>query len=365
MFSKCWWYWHVCAFKISLVLLVIVVAVGEVGCFWWAFFTWRVPDNSSDSLNLLLISDSHILGYKYECPGMCGYITRLDSDWYLKKAFSLALTSFSPDAVIHLGDIFDEGSIGTDYQFVEYKTRHDNIFNTPDGISRIHVAGDNDIGGEWSDSMTEQKVSRFSRHFGSINDVIKLKTFQIVKINSVSLLRGRPFKAERTTYNKTLDFIEKLPSKLDKDKISILIGHLPVTDISERQAVPLRKLINAVQPRYAFSGHLHYPATLQHKIGSVTFTEYVVPTCSYRMGTNMIGAAIAVLGVDGSIQYSALPLPRRYPFFGAYLVTLCICLVLGLPWLMSLMIFIVRLLRNRLTGRKCCLLILKLKECGK
>ena len=71
------------------------------------------------------------------------------------------------------------------------------------------------------------------------NNSIVIKFSQI---NSVSLLRGRPFKAERTTYNKTLDFIEKLPSKLDKDKISILIGHLPVTDISERQAVPLRKV---------------------------------------------------------------------------------------------------------------------------
>ena len=26
------------------------------------------------------------------------------------------------------------------------------------------------------------------------------------------------------------------------------------------------------------------------------FTEYVVPTCSYRMGTDKIGAAVAVIG---------------------------------------------------------------------
>ena len=39
-----------------------------------------------------------------------------------------------------------------------------------------------------------------------------------------------------------MDFIDNLSSKLDKDKISILIGHVPLDDISERQQVPLRKV---------------------------------------------------------------------------------------------------------------------------
>ena len=34
--------------------------------------------------------------------------------------------------------------------------------------------------------MTEGKVLRFSRGFGSINDVIKLKSFQIVKVSKAS-----------------------------------------------------------------------------------------------------------------------------------------------------------------------------------
>ena len=36
--------------------------------------------------------------------------------------------------------------------------------------------------------------------------------------------------------------------------------------------------------------------TFEHKFGSEKFTEYVVPTCSYRMGTDKMGAAVAVLG---------------------------------------------------------------------
>lgn len=42
--------------------------------------------------------------------------------------------------------------------------------------------------------------------------------------------------------------------------------------------------------------------TIYHRRGSVTVTEYVVPTCSYRMGTNRMGAAIAVLGKAEKIR---------------------------------------------------------------
>ena len=37
-------------------------------------------------------------------------------------------------------------------------------------------------------------------------------------------------------------------------------------------------------------------ATINHKIGTATFTEHVVPTCSYRMGTEKMGFAVAVIG---------------------------------------------------------------------
>ncbi|XP_020618526.1 metallophosphoesterase 1 homolog [Orbicella faveolata] len=340
-------YWLSCAFKFSLFLLFIVLAVGEFGCFWWAFCTWRIPKTSRDSLNLLFVSDSQIQGYKGERPGILGSIARLDSDWYLTKAFFLALSSFSADAVIHLGDLLDEGYIATDDEFQEYKVRHDKIFNTPDRISRIHVAGDNDIGGESRDIITEKTVSRFSENFGPINDILRLKSLQIVKINSLSFLRRWPLRDEQTNYNNTMNFIKELPLKLHKDKISILIGHVPLGLTNKYQVGPMMKLINAVKPRYAFSGHTHKSASFEHEIGSVVFTEYVVPTCSYRMGTDKIGAAVAVIDVDGSIDFSVLPLPTRYPFFYAYLVVLCVCVTLAL-----LILFILRPCFNGIFNRR-------------
>ena len=71
-------------------------------------------------------------------------------------------------------------SVSASYLF---QARHDRIFHTPAGVYRIHIAGDNDIGGESSDIITEEEVARFSANMGPLNDVIKLKyTFQIVKV---------------------------------------------------------------------------------------------------------------------------------------------------------------------------------------
>lgn len=64
-----------------------------------------------------------------------------------------------------------------------FQVRYDKIFNIFDGIFRIYVVGDNDIGGESMDVIIEKIVLRFLENFGFINDVLRLKVFQIVKVN--------------------------------------------------------------------------------------------------------------------------------------------------------------------------------------
>lgn len=62
------------------------------------------------------------------------------------------------------------------------------------------------------------------------------------QINSLSFLRRRPLRDEQTNYNNTIDFIEELPSKLHKDKMAILIGHIPLGITNKMQVVQMTKV---------------------------------------------------------------------------------------------------------------------------
>ena len=62
------------------------------------------------------------------------------------------------------------------------------------------------------------------------------------QINSLSFLRRWPHRDELTNYNNTIHFIEELPLKLHKDKISILIGHIPLGITNKIQVVPTTKV---------------------------------------------------------------------------------------------------------------------------
>jgi len=62
------------------------------------------------------------------------------------------------------------------------------------------------------------------------------------QINSLSFLRRGPLRDEQISYNDTISFIEELPLKLHKDKISILIGHVPLGYTNKKHFVPIMKV---------------------------------------------------------------------------------------------------------------------------
>lgn len=56
-------------------------------------------------------------------------------------------------------------------------------------------------------------------------------------MNSLIFRRVKPLKDEWAIYKKTLAFIDELPSKLDKDKTTILIGHIVLNMLNNKIAV--------------------------------------------------------------------------------------------------------------------------------
>lgn len=65
---------------------------------------------------------------------------------------------------------------------------------------------------------------------------------ELPQINSLSFLRRSPLRDEQRNYNNTILFIEELLSKLDKNKISILIAHVPLGLTNKNQVVPVMKV---------------------------------------------------------------------------------------------------------------------------
>ncbi|KAK3703619.1 hypothetical protein QZH41_019164, partial [Actinostola sp. cb2023] len=208
-------------------------------------------------------------------------------------------------------DLIDEGCTATDQEFLEYKNalqlsllcvihfqeRFQSIFYVPDGIHTIYLAGDNDVCGEGPDILTSHNVERFTKYFGPVNDVINIKSYQFVKINTVSFLRFSPpaYKEEKPTYDSTLSFFRDISSHLRDGSTVILLAHVPLPYLPSNL---YDKFLSKLKPKVSLAGHLHKDIQVYHnpkKSGDATFWEYVIPTCSYRMGTKQIGAGVLII----------------------------------------------------------------------
>ena len=49
----------------------------------------------------------------------------------------------------------------------------------------IHLSGDNDIGGEGSDPMSDNKRIRFEKHFGPLMEVVHYKHIAFFKVGRI------------------------------------------------------------------------------------------------------------------------------------------------------------------------------------
>ena len=61
--------------------------------------------------------------------------------------------------------------------------------------------------------------------------------FYLLQVNTLSLRRSKPFKDEEKAHNKTLEFTDELPSKLDGTNSSILISHTTLKRISNKATI--------------------------------------------------------------------------------------------------------------------------------
>ncbi|XP_017777817.1 PREDICTED: uncharacterized protein C630.12 isoform X2 [Nicrophorus vespilloides] len=276
---------------------------------------WNQLDCKQKCNRILLVADPQLIGLKNEVLHFLTPLTIWDSDRYLRKTYEDVYKFTEPDIVIFLGDLFDEGSTATNSEYKSYADRFFNVFNIPSNFAKtIYIPGDNDIGGEGYEIVKGDSLMNFEDVFFQ-QDVLDVGTNTFYKINR--LTKTWPKMQEDKEFYKV-------------DKIRIGLSHVPLIF---QPGGFVEKVIRNLEPHVIFAAHEHKSmiVTMDGILQTVrklipvseedndvyTFTlgmtdmyEFVVPTCSYRMGTKRIGYGFATIE-NGEINYTVLWSPSR------------------------------------------------------
>lgn len=90
------------------------------------------------------------------------------------------------DVVCFMGDLMDEGSVATDEAHARYAERFRSIFATSSNVALMHIPGDNDIGGEGSDRVTDRKVKRFKNAFDEHSSIVMGNRYRLINTNMMT-----------------------------------------------------------------------------------------------------------------------------------------------------------------------------------
>ncbi|XP_026472166.1 uncharacterized protein LOC113376458 isoform X2 [Ctenocephalides felis] len=253
-----------------------------------------------------------------------------DINNFIKKNFELAVEKFKPEAVVFLGDVMDEGSIAGEEEFSRYLSRLKSIFLENDKLQYIWIPGDNDIGGEGFEKVSASKLLQFHDTFGHENPV-PLNGINFIKVNR--LIHEKP----------QGKWTEKL-----SNRTNVVISHMPLL---LAPGIYSKTIINQLNPSVIFSAHEHKSFSIKmnkflsgqktvthitkadkkvkrYRIGGDVIHEFIVPTCSYRMGVEESGFGAAVINGYGSyLDYTVLWLPSRLQTLRNYLYFTCILII--------------------------------------
>ncbi|KAF5293011.1 hypothetical protein FQA39_LY13780 [Lamprigera yunnana] len=309
----------------------IVQVIEVVWYYYLVLIKWYPIEcgNRDQCTKILLIADPQIIGLRQEFLHFLTPLTIWDSDRYLSKTYSHAFKFTEPNVVIFLGDLFDEGSTATDEEFKIYLERFFTIF-PKSNITYIWIPGDNDIGGEFTDFITANKIQRFNKGFAQ-DDIVVYKNIRFLKVNR--LTHQMPTAKNLTTTNFT----------------NIILSHINILPLP---TLFVDKVLDEFRPKVLFTAHTHKATIVTTKeesrndrlitpvndhatelyrydLNQQNIIEAVVPTCSYRMGTSKIGYGFAVLE-SNILTYTVLWTPSRF----LQLIIYGVCCILLLFYLL-------------------------------
>ncbi|XP_047739572.1 metallophosphoesterase 1 isoform X1 [Hyalella azteca] len=266
------------------------------------FCTW--PDSSNaavqgEVVRTMVVADTHLLGSRNG-----HWFDKLRREWQMHRAFQTAVFLHSPDLVIFLGDLFDEGKWCSTEEFSEYVKRFSTIFALPNATQLIVVAGNHDIGFHYS--INPALAGRFEVAFRTASvSAVSVRGVLFVGVNSMAMHGDDCFLCADAT--KKLKQLHKElqcrqgagPCDAEAEKFlpaddghafsrPVLLQHYPLYRESDKHcdgydAAPpgsrdllfrerweclsqqaSQQLLSLLQPQLVLSGHTHHGCTTLH-----------------------------------------------------------------------------------------------------
>ncbi|KAK4299023.1 hypothetical protein Pmani_028660 [Petrolisthes manimaculis] len=318
---------------IIVTVVMLVVLVNEWLSYTFTAVRWpSVPSTQGDSVRVLFAADPQILSFQSDSePAFpLNLVTIWDADRFVSRGFHLALWWTRPDIVVFLGDLLNDGSIFNDSDFNSSLHHFRHLMHIPNYVKHtIFVPGDNDIGGEGLDQVTEHKIRRFFSFFNQTT------TQQYKFVDFIQMRVMDDYDIATST----------LPRK--DGRIRVLLSHMPLL---LKTKTTIKKKIMEQHPSFIFSGHdhgsFHYKGSKteahanefhllheEHHVwefegAGAQLHEVLVPTCSYRMGKQATGYGLAVIEGSGKVLYTVLWLPSRFNQLWIYLTALGLILTI-------------------------------------
>ncbi|CAH8512375.1 unnamed protein product [Dicrocoelium dendriticum] len=327
--------------SLRLILVSAVILTGELlpVLLTWVRFSPLSP-RSPDEVRLLLASDPHVQ-LSNSIFALTHRLALFDSDSFLRIFFLLFLKYSDPNGIVLLGDLTDGGSSVSEWSFSDAVRRIKHIFISSHHIPCLVVPGDNDIGGEGNDFISDERVLRFQKAFvgfTEVNDFGFLKLYGHSPWSHSTDVRPESKNTTLIAYvshtSMVAPFINGVPEVLSHLRPSLLLSghdHLayalrwkrsPNSTVQFKWLVPPDGLQLFSTPFETYLGS----GLSDGGFGSVI--QLGVPSCSYRSGEPHL-AAYGLLQVyrNRSMRYTLAPLPHRFHILLLYsFVFLTLCL---------------------------------------
>jgi len=286
----------------------IFFAVFGLGLFLWivylgnyAFFCNLHFEDSE--ARFLVLGDPQMEGdSRVLRQGIYGQIDLMYNDAYFRHIVSNIMKYLSPTHVFVLGDLFSS-QYTSDREFESRLRRYESIFENVN-VPVYNITGNHDLG--YAGEVTPQRLQRFEKVFGKVNDEVIIADHVIGIVNSVNV----DVSLEKELQKQTWEHMNKLSAQAKKGNMPlIMMTHIPLhketfeeknfeniwtkqkklepcaersyTVFNSNGHIDVQNMIlpestqtilNSIEPSFVFSGHDHDGCIYRHNEKTVEYT---------------------------------------------------------------------------------------------